>query len=228
MDYTYRQGLGLAGFPGRGAKKYSDEEVAAFFEEFTKLKEADHSYTLKQFCTEREIGYTTIQQRFTRLEHEALAAGFHREPVAERTAKAQTSDTVQAEIAKEATIQTQQYIVLGKVVWNAFSSWASRRGMTLDEIKSAEIHKVIVAALEKESDYDNMARKVQELENQVSFLSKEVNPIVKLKQATQFIIDFGKMAQQNEAMEELFGFSLNLEPAARVYNKLLNDYMKRT
>ena len=134
--------------------------------------------------------------------------------------------TVQEEIRSESVTSTQQYLILGKAVWAAYTRWAARKGLSVEDIKKTPAHEVIIRALEKEAAYDRLEKTVRELQEDLNIALKEADPIQRLRQAGSLINRFTELALINEITEEALGVPLlNMEPLAKHYNNMINAYL---
>jgi len=104
-----------------------------------------------------------------------------REMEPEEIAHKTVRDAVEGAVAAEAALQTEQYFILGKAIWQAFSNWAIRKGMTIEDIKNTPIHQVIIDSLEKADKLESVQQEIQELKRQLAYLQGETNPLIRLK-----------------------------------------------
>lgn len=141
--------------------------------------------------------------------------GMNAEDIAEKG----VHDAVQGEIADEATKQAQQYILLGKAVWQAYVNHAVKKGLTLDDIRQTPIHQVIINALEKAEKYELEKEENKLLREQVQYLQGETNPIIRLKTT---------MKRTNEILTLLVALDtagFNIEPLIPHYERIINGYL---
>jgi hypothetical protein len=137
------------------------------------------------------------------------------EEIAQKTVK----DAVEGAVAEEAATQTEQYFILGKAIWQAFSNWAVKKGMTIDDIRNTPIHQTIIDSLEKADQVEPLKQEVQELKQQLSYLQGETNPIIRLKNTLKKSTDI----LTTLAILDNAGF--NIEPLIPFYEKLINGYL---
>jgi len=128
-------------------------------------------------------------------------------------------DTVEGQIAEEATTQSQQYIILGKAVWQAYANYAVKKGLTIDDIRQTPIHQEIIKALEKADKLDEAQQENIDLKQQLSYLQGETDPIIRLKNTLKKTTDI----LTTLAVLDQAGF--NIEPLIPFYEKMINGYL---
>jgi hypothetical protein len=175
-------------------KKWSSAQINRLYEEYR-----DSDKDLKTFCDEKGLPYNTIFQRFDRLERR-LAKGLP--PVelpsysagSKDVAEEEVATTVQQEIAAESKSQTQQYIILGKKIWEAFAAHASKKGLDLSKLKDLPIHEVVLDAMAKSDEYDKLAKAYEETVEALNFYQSRTEPLVRLERGIEMLTQFLQMA----------------------------------
>jgi hypothetical protein len=128
-------------------------------------------------------------------------------------------DTVQGAIAEEAATQSQQYIILGKAVWQAYANYAVKKGLTIDDIRQTPIHQEIIKALEKTDKYEETAEENKLLRQQLQYLQGETDPMVRLKNTLKKTTDI----LTTLAILDQAGF--NIEPLIPFYERMIQGYL---
>lgn len=128
-------------------------------------------------------------------------------------------DTVEGAIAEEATTQSQQYIILGKAMWQAYANYAVKKGLTIDDIRQTPIHQEIIKALEKADKYEEATAENKLLREQLTYLQGETDPIVRLKNTMKRTTDIVTLL----LLLDEAGF--NIEPLIPHYERLINGYL---
>jgi hypothetical protein len=203
-------------------KKFTDADIARLYDEY-RSQDKD----LKTFCAERGLPYTTIFRRFDRLESR-LAKGLPPVTISPSysrgstdVAETEVASTVQQEIAAESKTTTEQYLILGKKIWEAFAAWASKKGYDLSKIKEMPIHEFVLDSLTKADEYDKLAKDYEEAVEALNFYRSRTDPIVRLEIGTQMLAQFLEMAL---LMEEL-GVDIIDSEAGKFYADLIQDYL---
>lgn len=189
-------------------KKYGDQQIKTLWEEFN-----HQELNLKDFCKSKDLPYTTIFQRFKRLKKKAEV------PV--RSASVAVDETVQIEIAGEATARTKQYLLLGKAIWTTFAGWASKRGMSLRDIEKTPIHEVVTTALEKEADYDTLTKENTKLRQTINIYASRVNPIMRLETGIEMFRSF----LEYTIMMDAIGINVLNSDIGEFYGKMIESYL---
>lgn len=129
-------------------------------------------------------------------------------------------DTVKGAIAGETKTQTEQYLILGKAIWQAVATFAAKRGISPEELKGMPVHQMVLAALENSEKVDPLERKVKDLEGELGMYRREVDPMYRLKESCALIVEFMRAA----SLAKIAGFN----PYTMIphYNKVINEYMK--
>jgi hypothetical protein len=128
-------------------------------------------------------------------------------------------DTVEGQIAEEAATQSQQYIILGKAVWQAYANYAVKKGLTIDDIRQTPIHQEIIKALEKTDKYEETAEENKLLRQQLQYLQGETDPMVRLKNTLKKTTDI----LTTLAILDQAGF--NIEPLIPFYERMIQGYL---
>ena len=168
-------------------KKYTSAEISKLYDEYR-----DQEKDMKTFCAEKGLNYKTIFGRFDRLERR-LAKGLP--PIQYRTsstsgkdvAEEEVATTVQQEIAAESKSQTQQYIILGKKIWESFAAFASKKGLNLSKLKDVPIHEVVLDAMTKAEEYDRLADRYKETVEALNFYQSRTDPLIRLERGIDML-----------------------------------------
>ena len=154
---------------------------------------------------------------FKQIEKYYLSRTKEMEP--EEIAQKTVLDTVEGAIAEEATTQSQQYIILGKAVWQAYANYAVKKGLTIDDIRQTPIHQEIIKALEKADKYELATEENKLLREQLTYLQGETDPMVRLKNTMKRTTDIITML----VLLDDAGF--NIDPLIPYYQNLLKGYL---
>jgi len=154
---------------------------------------------------------------FKQIEKYYLSRTKEMEP--EEIAQKTVLDTVEGQIAEEATTQSQQYIILGKAIWQAYANYAVKHGMTIDDIRKTPVHQTIIQALEKADKLDEAQQENTDLKQQLGYLQGETDPITRLKNTLKKTTDILTVL----AVLDQAGF--NIEPLIPFYEKMINGYL---
>lgn len=130
---------------------------------------------------------------------------------------------VESSIAKEAELTTEQYLTLGKVIWNAYTAYAAKRGWDISKIKENPIHEVVLRALEKEEEYERLLDENEELKRMLAEFQRRVDPIWRLEKGIELLekyLEFVIIA------EEGLGLSVLDSDLSRYYESLIEMYLK--
>jgi hypothetical protein len=148
-------------------------------------------------------------------------------PLKRQTAEEAVAETVQKAIASDAQTDTEQFLTLGRAIWTAYAQWAAKRGMDITKMREVPIHKAVLSALEKEAKYDELEKRLIEMEDALRVYAEQADPAIRASRALHLINRFVELAMWAEALEGLLGFPiLNIEPIAQHYNKILTLYLK--
>ncbi len=199
-------------------KKFTDAEIARLYDEY-RSQEKD----LKTFCEERGLPYNTIFRRFDRLERR-IAKGLPPvtvTPYGGDVAENEVAATVQKEIAAESKTATEQYIILGKKIWEAFAAWASRKGYDLSKIREMPIHEFVLDSLQKADEHDKLVEKYEEAVEELNFYKSRTDPIVRLERGIEMLKDFLEMAVLMDAL----GVDIIETEAGRYYADLIQSFL---
>jgi len=128
--------------------------------------------------------------------------------------------TVKEAIAGETKAATEQYLILGKAIWQAVAQHFTRKGISPTELRNMPIHQIIIDALEKADKYPKLEKKIAELEGELKMYRQEVDPMYRLKESCRLIVEFMRTA----SLAKIAGFN----PYAMLpyYQRLINVYMK--
>lgn len=141
---------------------------------------------------------------------------------AEDTAVAEDTvvGTVKEAIAGETRTMTEQYLILGKAIWQAVATHFSKKGISPQELRNMPIHQIIIDALEKADRCPKLENKIRDLEGELAMYRKEVDPMYRLKESCRLIVEFMRTA----SLAKIAGFN----PYAMLpyYQDLIDRYMK--
>jgi len=140
----------------------------------------------------------------------------------EQLARRTVTRTFQRAIADESKTQTEQYLILGKAIWQAVSNYLIRKGYTIEDIRKTPIHKTIIEALEKADAYEQILPEYRRLKEENAYLKEEIEPLVRLRKV---MTSLPEMALYLLLLEEA-GF--NIEPIIKTLNRQLNLYVTGT
>jgi len=128
--------------------------------------------------------------------------------------------TVKEAIAGETKSVTEQYLILGKAIWQAVAQHFARKGISPTELRNMPIHQIIIDALEKADKYPKLERKIADLEGELKMYRQEVDPMYRLKESCRLIVEFMRTA----SLAKIAGF----DPYAMLpyYQQMINAYMK--
>ena len=139
----------------------------------------------------------------------------------QRAAEKAIEATVKTEIAKEATERTNKYLELGKRIAAAWYKWCQDHKIPFEKAARTDPTPVILQAL----DYMNKARKIEaenrRLRQALELLAREVDPVVRLKNAAVLMTRFMEFA----ILAELLGFNVEGSSVIQHYNRLINAYL---
>lgn len=138
---------------------------------------------------------------------------------AEQLARRTVTRTFQRAIADESRTQTEQYLILGKAIWQAVSNYLIKKGYTIEDIRNMPIHKVIIEALQKADAYDDLKPEYDRLLEENAYLKEEIQPLQRLRKVMESLPE---MVTYLLLLEEL-GF--NIEPLMKVLNTQVGLYV---
>jgi len=146
----------------------------------------------------------------------AIRTGEEDRAVAEET----VIGTVKEAIAGETKAMTEQYLILGKAIWQAVAQHFTKKGVSPTELRNMPIHQIIIDALEKADKYPKLQRKIKDLESELAMYRREVDPMVRLRESCRLIVEFMRVA----SLAKIAGFN----PYAMLpyYQNLINQYMR--
>jgi hypothetical protein len=203
-------------------KKYTNADIMKLYEEYQ-----NQDKDLKTFCQEKGLPYTTIFRRFDRLEKH-LAKGLPPTTIppsysraSNEIAETEVASTVQQEIAAESKTQTEQFLILGKKIWEAFTAYASKKGYDLSKIKDIPIHEFVLNSLTKADEYEKLSEEYKEAVEALNFYQSRTDPIVRLEQGIQMLKEFLEMALMMDAL----GIDIIDSEAGKFYADLIQDYL---
>jgi len=197
--------------------KYTDQQIRQWYKEYhEQALLTEGALDLKTWCEKKGVNYRTIYTRFTRIE-KSLAKGIPLTPPELDT----VTESVLTEISAEDRTAVKNYITLGKAIWGAYTRFAAKKGMDISEIRATPIHRTVLKALEKEAEYDRLAKRTRELERQVGFYEQTFSPQIHMRNI---------LALTNEALVSIAvlrksGFPIRRNSKIiRFYNQLINNY----
>jgi len=128
--------------------------------------------------------------------------------------------TVKEAIAGETKAATEQYLILGKAIWQAVATHFAGKGITPQQLRNMPVHQIVIDSLKKAEKYDKLQKKVKDLEGELSMYRKEVDPMYRLKEACALIVKFMRTA----SLAKIAGFN----PYAMLpfYQSIINQYMQ--
>jgi len=129
---------------------------------------------------------------------------------------------IKAATAKEATERTSQYMQIGKTVAQAYWKWAQKMGMPIEEAVKHDIGQIVKEALDFHAKGKQLENRVVELEDALKLVTKEVDPVVRLKNACILVYRFLEFA----ALAEIAGFDIEGSPLVMHYQNLIESYLK--
>lgn len=129
------------------------------------------------------------------------------------------TDTMTQAVKDEAATSVEQYIVLGKAIWQGLANWAVKKGITLDELSKMSPHTIVLEALEKADRVDELEIENASLRDQVIFLQGETDPILRLKKAIHMIERFLVFATLADEI------GLNIDAVIPSYEKAITGYL---
>jgi len=128
-------------------------------------------------------------------------------------------DTVKGAIAGETKNQTENYLISGKAIWQAYASYAAKKGIDLEELKTKPIHQWVLDSLEKAEKYESLKNKVEALEDELAIYKREVDPVMRVKDAIRLTNEFNKA----RVIAKMWGFPTR--PLVKQYVELLYAYI---
>lgn len=204
------------------AKKYSDAQILKWYEEHNQS-----DLDLKTFCEQHEppLVYKTIVVRFARLEKRLAQGGpaiRARSPSATTdVAEEEVATTVQKETAAEAKQATEQNIIIGKKVKEAYFTFAAKKGWDLTKIKQHPIDELVAQALEKADAYDTLEKRQKETMEALAFFQSRTNPLVRLERGMELLKDFLEMS----LLMESIGIDVLESDMGEFYGHLIESYL---
>lgn len=204
---------------GRFKKKWSDETIKALYQN-PKYKTGE--YKLKDLSAQSGIPVQTLSYRFKqleRLEKTPIKRGIQGPG---EVAKASTLEVLSREVAEESIKRTTQYIETGKKAAPAYWKYVEAKGIPIAEAVKHPIEKIIPEALDKAAQHGKLVRRIRELEETVSFYQKELDPIIRLKNATIILQRFLEFI----VLADLVGFNVEDTPLIDHYQALIELYLK--
>lgn len=125
-------------------------------------------------------------------------------------------------IAGEAVNLHDQYLTVGRAITQAFFTWAARNGLTPQQMREMEIHRVILQALNLADQHPGLVQKIEDMEAELRVYRREVDPVLRLKDG---LVLAGKFLRYVEYAEVL-GFDLEGSGIIAYYENMLNQYLK--
>ena len=129
---------------------------------------------------------------------------------------------IKTEIAKESTERASQYLQIGKVTAQAYWRWCQRMGIPIEEAVKHDIGRVVKEALEFHAKGKKLEGRVAELEDALRVAAREVDPILRLKNACTLVYRFLEFA----TLAELVGFEIEGSSLVRHYERLITAYLQ--
>jgi cell division protein FtsB len=128
-------------------------------------------------------------------------------------------ETHQEALAEEARTRTEAYLTIGRSVFQAFTAWAVKHGYTLEDIRNMPIHKIIIEALDKADEYDQMKPEYEQLKAEVEYLRQKLDPLTRLKEIT------AKLPETILTLAYLQELGANVQPIAKFIDQALAKYI---
>jgi len=128
-------------------------------------------------------------------------------------------ETHQEALAEEARTRTEAYLTIGRSVFQAFTAWAVKHGYTLEDIRNMPIHKIIIEALDKADEYDQIKPEYEQLKAEVEYLRQKLDPLTRLKEIT------AKLPETILTLAYLQELGANVQPIAKFIDQALAKYI---
>jgi cell division protein FtsB len=128
-------------------------------------------------------------------------------------------ETHQEALAEEARTRTEAYLTIGRSVFQAFTAWAVKHGYTLEDIRNMPIHKIIIEALDKADEYDQIKPEYEQLKAEVEYLRQKLDPLTRLKEIT------AKLPETILTLAYLQELGANVQPIAKFIDQALAKYL---
>ncbi|MEM2946555.1 MAG: hypothetical protein QXI87_09485, partial [Thermoproteota archaeon] len=136
-------------------------------------------------------------------------------------AEDEVATTVQQEIAAESKQKTQQHIILGKKIWEAFAAHAAKKGIDLSKLREMPIHEVVMDALEKADEYDKLRKDYEEVVEKLNFYQSRTDPVVRMELA----IDMLRKFLETAILLDQLGVDILESEAGEYYGRLIEDFL---
>ena len=128
-------------------------------------------------------------------------------------------ETHQEALAEEARTRTEAYLTIGRSVFQAFTAWAVKHGYTLEDIRNMPIHKIIIEALDKADEYDQIKPEYEQLKAEVEYLRQKLDPLTRLKEIT------AKLPETILTLAYLQELGADVQPIAKFIDQALTKYV---
>jgi len=128
-------------------------------------------------------------------------------------------ETHQEALAEEARTRTEAYLTIGRSVFQAFTAWAVKHGYTLEDIRNMPIHKIVIEALDKADEYDQIKPEYEQLKAEVEYLRQKLDPLIRLKEIT------AKLPETILTLAYLQELGANVHPIAKFIDQALAKYI---
>ncbi|MBA7490228.1 hypothetical protein ES702_00763 [subsurface metagenome] len=204
------------------AKKWTDAQILRLHNEYEQT-----DLDLKTFCEQHTppLPYKTMVPRFKKLARRLAEGGpaiRARNPTATTdVAEEEVATTVQKETAAEAKQATEQNIIIGKKVKEAYFTFAAKKGWDLTKIKQHPIDELVAQALEKADAYDTLEKRHKETMEALAFFQSRTNPLVRLERGMELLRDFLEMSLLMEAI----GIDVLDSEMGEFYGNLIEGYL---
>lgn len=103
-------------------------------------------------------------------------AGLDRDDLVEEASRA-VDETLRARVAERAATMTEADLRFAEAVVPAVVEYLSKRGFSLQELRENPPHDLVLEALSKAEKYDELERRVKELEERVRYYESRYSPI---------------------------------------------------
>jgi len=201
-------------------KRHQDEpRVASFISKSLKVSGKDIGKT-KRMMEKGIIAFDEEGNAYYTVNFEDAKKSIETSKEDKEVAEETVVGTVKEAIAGETKAATEQYLILGKAIWQAVATYFAKKGISPQELRNTPVHQIIIDALDKADKYPRLEKKIKELEGELAMYRKEVDPMYRLKESCSLIVDFMRVA----SLAKIAGFN----PYAMLpyYQKLINQYMK--
>jgi hypothetical protein len=189
-------------------KIWNDEQIARLYEEYIKSDE-----DLKTFCQKRGLIYTTIFNRFQKLERGMS----RRSPPA--TPDAVVADAVQARIAQEARSKVESMLKTAGAIQDEYVAIATEEGW-LNEIEKHPPDKEIRKWYEGYKKAKELEAENDELRIQLNYYKRRADPFQRLEIALNAYINYLAIAVIAKRMKT------NIPETKQTFHNMITNFLK--